>query len=122
MLKEYEYSTGRVVNLVPLLIRVPHPRSSSSRPRQTDRFIMIRSNPTAIPLRASDLKHLQATIEERQKAADAAANPAAAGATSNASAAQEERGQSSGTAQPQSAAEKRKKDRAAMSVNERIGL
>lgn len=83
---------------------------------------MIRSNPTAIPLRASDLKHLQATIEERQKAADAAANPAAAGATSNASAAQEGRGQSSGAAQPQSAAEKRKKDRAAMSVNERIGL
>jgi len=83
---------------------------------------MIRSNPTAIPLRASDLKHLQATIEERQKAADATANPAAAGATSTASATREERGQSSGPAQPQSAAEQRKKDRAAMSVNERIGL
>jgi hypothetical protein len=78
---------------------------------------MIRSNPTAIPLRASDLKHLQATIEERQKAADGTANPAAAGATSNASATGDERGQGSGPAQSQ-----RKKDRAAMSVNERIGL
>jgi len=83
---------------------------------------MIRSNPTAIPLRASDLKHLQATIEERQKAADATAGSAAAGATSTASATQEERGQTGGPAQPQSAAEQRKKDRAAMSVNERIGL
>jgi hypothetical protein len=83
---------------------------------------MIRSNPTAIPLRASDLKHLQATIEERQKAADANANPAAAGATSSASATQDGRGQSSAPSQPQSTAEQRKKDRAAMSVNERIGL
>jgi hypothetical protein len=84
---------------------------------------MIRSNPTAIPLRASDLKHLQATIEERQKAADANANPAAAGATSsNASTTQDGRGQSSVPSQPRSAAEQRKKDRAAMSVNERIGL
>ena len=83
---------------------------------------MIRSNPTAIPLRASDLNHLQATKEDRQKATDATANPAAAGATSTASATREERGQSSGPAQPQSAAEQRKKDRAAMSVNERIGL
>jgi hypothetical protein len=83
---------------------------------------MIRSNPTAIPLRASDLKHLQATIEERQKAADTTANSTAAGATSSASATQDGQGQSSAPTQPQSAAEQRKKDRAAMSVNERIGL
>jgi hypothetical protein len=83
---------------------------------------MIRSNPTAIPLRASDLKHLQATIEERQKAADTTANSTAAGATSNTLATQDQRGQSSAPTQPQSAAEQRKKDRAAMSVNERIGL
>jgi hypothetical protein len=83
---------------------------------------MIRSNPTAIPLRASDLKHLQATIEDRQKAADATANPAAAGATSKSSDTRDERAQSSAATQPQSAAEQRKKDRAAMSVNERIGL
>jgi hypothetical protein len=83
---------------------------------------MIRSNPTAIPLRASDLKHLQATIEERQKVADTTANTAAAGATSKSSDTREERAQSSAATHPQSAAEQRKKDRAAMSVNERIGL
>ena len=89
---------------------------------QDQSFTMIRSNPTAIPLRASDLKHLQETIEQRQKSADAASNPLAADVTHTASANQAEGGHSSKSSQPQSAVEQRKKDRAAMSVNERIGL
>jgi hypothetical protein len=85
---------------------------------------MIRSNPTAIPLRASDLKHLQASIKQRQRAADAAPNPTSGEASQTAPVSQEERGQSGNAAQaqPASATEQRKKDRAAMSVNERIGL
>lgn len=83
---------------------------------------MIRSNPTAIPLRASDLKHLQETIEQRHKAADAAVNPTAADLTQSASNTEAERGHAGDPAQPQSAVEQRKKDKAAMSRNERIGL
>jgi hypothetical protein len=81
---------------------------------------MIRSNPTAIPLRASDLKHLQTAIEKRQQSTDAAASETAAESTNA-----EQEGktkQGSSAAQTLDPTEQRKKDRAAMSVNERIGL
>jgi hypothetical protein len=81
---------------------------------------MIRSNPTAIPLRASDLKHLQTAIEKRQQSTDAAASERVAESTNPAR--EDKTKQGSSTAQTLNPAEQRKKDRAAMSVNERIGL
>lgn len=84
-------------------------------PRDT----MIRSNPTAIPLRADDIKHLQAAIKDR-KDKEARGN----GATMVADPANTQSASSARPAdtQPYNAAEQRKKDKAAMSVNDRIGL
>ncbi|WVQ84733.1 hypothetical protein IAT38_006890 [Cryptococcus sp. DSM 104549] len=94
---------------------------------------MIRSNPTAIPLRASDVKLLQAEIDKRKQHA----NPSAAGASASApppgagakpsaegtgSAGRAEVG---GEAQGQSRETWRSGpggDRQGRSVNERIGL
>jgi hypothetical protein len=86
---------------------------------------MIRSNPTAIPLRASDLKHLQETIEKRQQAADQAASNVQTDPTQGASTSRNKDTQTqSGRPESQThdAMQQRKKDRAAMSVNERIGI
>jgi hypothetical protein len=99
---------------------------------------MIRSNPTAIPLRASDLKHLQATVEQRKAASNtntngndtsnatsskqpAAVESSATHAQSGARGYGMEQG-TSASGQGHNAGEQRRRDRAAMSVNERIGL
>jgi hypothetical protein len=101
---------------------------------------MIRSNPTAIPLRASDLKHLQATVEQRKAASNgntngdgpsnttsskqpAAVESSATHAQSGARGASIDQGTGTSTGgQGHNAGEQRRRDRAAMSVNERIGL
>jgi hypothetical protein len=93
---------------------------------------MIRSNPTAIPLRASDLKHLQATVEQRKKAASNAnpTDPSRATTTDQPQDRPDARGEAAATAtslgsaqgQGHNTVEKRRKERAGMTVNERIGL
>lgn len=80
---------------------------------------MIRSNPTAIPLRADDIKHLQSAIKQRkEQASEDTGATAQAGAANN----QQPSSNRPGDAQPYNAAEQRRKDKAAMSVNDRIGL
>jgi hypothetical protein len=44
---------------------------------------MIRSNPTAIPLRPSDLKHLQAELEKRKLAENPTSNSSTSPQTGN---------------------------------------
>lgn len=83
---------------------------------------MIRSNPTAIPLRASDLKHLQSELEKRKAPASAAAQPNAhqqAGASSGGAGGE----MGGGTqAEPRGMEGGAVSGRAGKSVAERIGL
>ena len=86
---------------------------------------MIRSNPTAIPLRASDLKLLQAEIEKRKAAPDSSSNT-----TSNGNDRANQGGSkaaSGGTAagvggEGYNAVQEKDKDRQGRTVAERIGL
>jgi hypothetical protein len=99
---------------------------------------MIRTNPTLIPLRASDVKAMQAEIDARALAREEA--EAAAANTTNANGTSTVNGTANGTpahgkdgrksrsvATPQAAqgdeeVDERRRRRAAMSAHERIGL
>lgn len=89
---------------------------------------MIRSNPTAIPLRASDVKHLQATIEQRKQQSSAEGTAAPDGSTKQSGGGQNEgavnkgKGSGSGGTPAYSEVEQRKRDKAAMTTEQRIGL
>lgn len=82
---------------------------------------MIRSNPTAIPLRASDVKLLQAELEKRKASTTSDVgtgqpNPSKAPTSSTAQPKQGER------AEGRDAAEDRRRERQAMTAAERIGM
>ncbi|KAL7424461.1 hypothetical protein Q5752_000145 [Cryptotrichosporon argae] len=90
---------------------------------------MIRSNPTSIQLRAADVKTLQAVIDARRSAregdaAGASATGAATGAagTGAASRAGETQAQAQQGSEAYNAVEARRRERAGMTRDERIGL
>lgn len=86
---------------------------------------MIRSNPTAIPLRASDLKHLQSELEKRKSlttnATSAQTQLPATGMTGGKPSGQVH-GRSATSVEPVDGAAETRRERAARSVAERIGL
>jgi hypothetical protein len=95
---------------------------------------MIRSNPTAIPLRASDLKLLQAEIEKRRSDSERARLGASAGdqagaaqtgpgGQKDATAESKARGKAKdAVGQPRNAVEENRRRREGMTAAERIGL
>lgn len=81
---------------------------------------MIRSNPTAIPLRASDVKHLQSELDKRKPTpvtvTTTSTEPTAAGPSTNTLMAKGNNGEAF------NAVDEAKKDRQGRSLAERIGL
>ena len=79
---------------------------------------MIRSNPTAIPLRTSDLKLLQAELDKRRPPPESSTHPQSQQATGGSSA----MAANGVNKEAYNAVEEAKKDRQGRTVAERIGL